>query len=79
VHIDIRGDATNGWYIEYLEPRPIPHMKHYTGPFWSRPDAARAIPDYRRDIERIFAEQDAADRARRGIRESDGHVERYEG
>jgi hypothetical protein len=52
VHIEIRGDDEDGWFLEHVGPERVAHLHVFTGPFESRADAARAIPDYRRTIER---------------------------
>lgn len=53
IRIDIEGDDDRGgWFFTYVGAEALPFMTIYTGPFPSRPDAERAIPEYVRSIQR---------------------------
>jgi hypothetical protein len=52
VHIEIRGDDEDGWFLEHVGPERVTRLHVFTGPFETRADAARALPDYRRAIVR---------------------------
>jgi hypothetical protein len=54
VRIAIRGDDEDGWFLDWVGHERVPHPAFYTGPFESRADAARAIPEYRKVLERAL-------------------------
>ena len=48
-----------GWFLVYADALPLPFLTYYTGPFASRGDAVRAIPEYQKVIERALSESSA--------------------
>lgn len=64
--VDIEGDYDRGgWFLVYVGEVPLRPMTFYTGPFASRSDARRAIPEYRKQIERVLESEQLGALARR--------------
>ena len=40
--------------MEYVGAEPLPFLTFYTGPFASRSDAAKAVAEYEKEIERAL-------------------------
>lgn len=62
--IEIIGDYDRGGYfLVYKGEQPLPFLTFYTGPFPSRADAQRAIPEYTKVIQSALGSESARNEA----------------